>query len=271
MRWRPDARFLQRALMALTFLLLSWALSSLLATLLGWRSNEPALSLAAPPTEDGASGRRALLRWFEQAQEAAPVSPLASLQLIAVIAGHNGVALIGGIEASPVAVQAGKEARPGLRLVEVQADRAIFEQAGVRNELSFPPGATATVGNLLSPAPAAPPAVVPVKPAAKPSPATSVSRGRLASIAQSGNLGAWDKGLAAFPDGGIRITAAAEQPLAQILNLRDGDIIRQINEREIGQLADISLVYHYFSQTQDVDLQILRDGKPVHLQYKIQP
>lgn len=275
MRWRPDARLAAHALTLLTLLLLCWTLSGLLATLLGWRSSEPALSLPAAPTEDSASGRRALLRWFAAPEAAAEAEPLAGLQLVAVIAGRNGVALISGIEAGPVAVQTGQDARPGLRLQQVMADKAIFEQAGVRRELAFPQSIAATAASLLGPAaaalPAAPPKIIDKPDTPPASSQASVSRGRLASIAQSGNLGAWDKGLAPFADGGIRVSTASEQPLAQVLNLRDGDIIRQINDREIRQLADISLIYHYFSQSQDVDLQILRDGKPLLLKFKIQP
>lgn len=270
---RPDARSLAALLSLLALLLLCWTLSGLLATLLAWRSGEPALSLAAAPAEDGASARRALLRWFAPPADAPQANPLTGLQLVAVIAGRNGVALIGGIEAAPVAVQTGKEARPGLRLVEVLADKAVFEQGGVRQELAFAQSLSATAASLLG---AAAPAAAPklqATPSAPPQAqaGTRVSRGRLAAIAQSGNLGSWDKGLAPFADGGIRVTDAREQALAQVLNLRDGDILRKVNERELQQLADISLLYHYFSQSQDVDLQILRDGKPLLLKFKIQP
>lgn len=276
LHWRPSAPALLRLLQLLALLLLAWAISGLMISLLAWRSSEPALSLASISTQDNASGRRALLRWFANEEKPAEIKPLANLQLIAVIAGHNGVALIGGIEASPIAVQVGDEARSGLTLIEVAADRAIFEQGGSRMELAFP--VDAKVDALLNASPPEPGPATPVAKLKTPaqqaplsSQKTSVSRGRLASIARGGNLGEWDKGLSTFADGGVRVTAAKQQPLAQILKLRDGDVIKQVNNRELKQLADVSLLYHYFSQSQDVELLILRNGKPLKLQFKIQP
>lgn len=270
--WRPNARFLTRSATGIALIALGWTSAHLLGTLAGWRSSEPALALTAPVAEDSAAARRMLSRWFATPETGTPeVAPLAGLQLIAVIAGHRGVALIGGIGPSPIAIEVGNDARPGLRLLEVLPDRAVFDQGGTRVELAFPSTANAE-GNLLdnvAPAPSPPPPPEAAPPIAKES--ASVSRGRLTSIAQGGNLGEWDKGLSNFASGGIQITAATEQPLAQVLALQDGDIIRQINNREIKQLADVSLIYHYFSQSQDVNLQILRDGKPLQINFKITP
>lgn len=274
--WRPNARLVTRCATGVALVAVGWASAHLLGTLLGWRSSEPPLALTAPVAEDSAAARRVLSRWFGAPEAGKPAAaPLAGLQLIAVIAGHKGVALISGIESSPIAVETGKDARPGLRLLEVQPDRAVFDQGGMRVELLFPALPT-SVGSLLGGvAPAAQTAPPPPPPSADSVPVAienaSVSRGRLTSIAQGGNLGEWDKGLSNFASGGIQITAAAEQPLARVLALQDGDIIRQVNNREVKQLADVSLVYHYFSQSQDVNLQILRDGKPLQINFKITP
>ncbi len=275
----PDIRLIARCLTGAALLALGWSSAHLLGNLLGWRSSEPALALSAPVAEDSGASRRVLARWFAAPEAGKPaVAPLSGLQLIAVIAGERGVALISGIEAQPVAVQVGHDARPGLRLLEVRGDRAVFDQGGAKVELAFPthPSAALAAGmlpNAMPPAGPTPPEPEHRQPDATPVTLenASVSRGRLTSIAQTGNLGDWDKGLSNFPSGGIQITAAAEQPLAKVLDLKDGDIIRQINNREIKQLADVSLVYHYFSQAQDVNLQILRDGKPVQINFKITP
>lgn len=262
---------------AVALLALGWSAAHLLGSLLGWRSSEPALALPAPVAEDTGGSRRVLSRWFAAPEAGKPVvAPISGLQLIAVIAGARGVALISGIEAQPVAIQVGKEARPGLKLLEVLGDRAVFDQGGARVELPFPTHASAA-GLISGISPAEAPQPVPPAETRQPDAApltlenASVSRGRLTSIAQTGNLGDWDKGLSNFASGGIQITSAAEQPLARVLDLKDGDIIRQVNNREIKQLADVSLVYHYFSQAQDVNLQILRDGKPVQINFKITP
>lgn len=270
--WRPDARLLTRGLSALGLAAVAWSAAQLLATLLSWRADEPALALTAPVAEDGSATRRALARWFVVNTERPATAPLAGLQLIAVIAGKHGVALIGGIEPTPVAVQVGSNARPDLKLVDVRPDRAVFDQNGAKVELAFPTPDAATP--LFGPADAASVAPPPPPPPPPPPAATtsaSVSRGRLTAIAQGGNLGDWDKGLSAFPSGGLQITSAAEQPLARVLELHDGDIIRQVNNRDLNQLADVSLIYHHFSQAQEVKMEILRDGKPMQITFKITP
>ncbi|MBS1209794.1 MAG: hypothetical protein H6R19_2192 [Proteobacteria bacterium] len=272
MAWRPDANRALRALTVLLGLLLCWQLAGLLAQVLGWQGSPPALVLPAIPAPDTGSARNALSRWFSNSDVARPANPTSGLQLIAVVAGRRGVALLKGVEPNPVAIAVGQDVRPGLRLVSVLADRVVFEQAGARSELAFPTTpATALIASASS-APATPVAA-PVAASAPelPSQSVNVSRGQLAGIAQGGNLGDWDKGLANFAGGGIRVASASEQPLAKVLNLRDGDILKRVNNRDLTQLADISLVYHHFSQSQEVHLTILRDGKQQQLNFKIQP
>lgn len=268
-RLRQPALWL-RLLIALLALLLCWLAAGVAARLLGGQGTPPALALPATPAVDPHSGLRALGAWFGEAPsnpEAAP--PPENLRLVAVIAGDNGVALIAGIEANVLAVAAGEEASPGLRLIEVLPDRVIIEQGGVRRELAFParptvsPTPAAASTDLIRPAP---PRVQPI-----PRQTSQLARGQLSSIVQRGNLANWDKGLAPFPEGGIRVTSVAEQPLAQILKLRDGDVVKRVNGREVKALPDISLLYHHFSQSPEVELVVLRDGKQQNLTFKIQP
>lgn len=273
--WRPNLNLALRGVALLAAILLCWQLAGVLAQLINWQSRPPALVLPAPLTTDRGDSRNPLIRWFAHDEAAKATTPTDGLQLIAVIAGTHGVALLGGIEATPVAAQVGQEIRAGLRLAEVHADHVVFEQAGARSELAFPKGNEQT---LISDQGSAPPAVTPVTANSAPvaggsAPAqnATLSRGQLAGVAQGGNLGNWDKGLATFADGGIRVTAASEQPLAKLLNLRDGDILKRINDRDLNQIADVSLIYHHFSQSQDVTLSILRDGKPQQLHFDIQP
>jgi len=271
--WRPAAGVALRILVMLGTLLLCWQLAGVFAQTLSWQTSPPALTLAAEPATDNGAARAALTRWFASAESGVkPAGSTDGLELIAVIAGKDGVALIGGASASgPAAFPVGKEVRPGLRLTEVLRDKVIFEQGGNHPELAFPskpgsapimqPGAPtpATTGN-------APPAA-----ASAPVQNVSISRGDLMGIAQQGNLGDWDKGLANFVSGGVRVTDADKQPLAKVLNLQNGDVIKGINDRDISQLADVSLIYHYFSQSQDVNINILRDGKPQQLHFEIEP
>ncbi|MDP5240926.1 PDZ domain-containing protein [Uliginosibacterium sp. 31-16] len=269
--WRPNANSVLRGLIGLCALLLCWQLAGLLAQILGWQSAHPALALPAPPATDNSAARTALTRWFASAEADKPASSTAGLQLIAVVAGKHGVALLSGVENAPSAHAVGTEVRPGLRLLEVLPDKVIFEQAGARSELAFPAAPANLIASPGLPAPAAKPTLAAAASAPETVVSTGISRGQMAGIAQGGNLGDWDKGLANFASGGIRVTSAQAQPLAKVLNLRDGDIIQRVNGRDLKQLADISLIYHHFSQSPEVTLTILRDGKPQQLNFKIQP
>lgn len=275
-RWRAAPEFALRGVIALVSLILCWQLAGLLTQLGAGSASAPALRQARPSPVDHSSGRAALTHWLASPEAAEAPRSIEGLQLIAVITGPRGVAVIGGIEPNPIALAVGQDARPGLKLVDVQASQVIFEQAGARRELAFPQKAETALIN--APTKATPANAAPGKPRGRPAasaltpPSTRrIARGQLAGLAQSGNLGDWDKGLSLFPNGGIRIDNADKQALSKPLNLRSGDIIQQVNGQPLAQLGDISLIYHHFSQSPEVTLNILRDGKPQQLHYTIQP
>lgn len=209
----------------------------------------------------------ALRNWFEVAS--APdqaAKPVDGLSLIAVIAGPRGVALLGGVEASAVAVKAGSEFRPGSKLVQVFPDRVVIEQGGQRRELALPVSASAPAASITT---SATPQIVP---AASPAlPPTVLSRGQFSSVIQGGNLGKWSEGLASARDGGITVEDADSQALGKFLKLQDGDVMKKINDRPLAQLADISLVYNAFSQRESVELTIVRNNTTQTLRYQIKP
>lgn len=273
--WSSRSGQVLQGLIGLAALILCWQLAGLLAQIVGWQSASPVMVRAATPLGDTGNGRAALTRWFVSTETAKPTSPVDGLQLIAVISGKHGVALISGASPKPSAYEIGKEIRPGLSLAEVRPDRVVLDQAGSQVELQFPTNPNPPPSVISQGVP--PPPVTPVsQPAAAPLTPTqviddSVSRGQLMSTAQRGNLADWDKGLATFNEGGIRITSADKQPLAQALNLHDGDIIKRVNDRDLTQIADVSLIYNNFSQSQEVNLIILRDGKPQQIHYEIEP
>ena len=102
-------------------------------------------------------------------------------------------------------------------------------------------------------------------------PPIKITRGQMTSIIQGENLSAWDKGLSSVPDGGVRVENAATQPLAKILQLKNGDILKSINLRKLEQLSDISLILHYFGQQSSVDLVLVRNGTTFTQHYEIKP
>ncbi|HSC80341.1 MAG TPA: hypothetical protein VLC08_08305, partial [Chitinolyticbacter sp.] len=102
-------------------------------------------------------------------------------------------------------------------------------------------------------------------------PKLTVTRGVMADAMQGLNIADWNKGLAAVQGGGIRITDASTQPFASLLQLQNGDVLKQANGRMLADVSDMSLVYSQFSQLSQVSLQVLRNGSLVNLQYQIQP
>jgi len=226
---------------------------------------------AAPSTPRTTS--QGLQDWFTPATVASEVVP-SDLTLLAVVSGQHGVALLRWGSASSVAARVGDEFRPGSRLVAVSASGIAIEQGGVRSNVMLARNASGSAAIQVVTAPsAALPAPVPPPAAAPPPPksATVLSRGQLSGGLQGGNLAGWDKGIASYRDGGIVVDNVSQQPMMQALQLRNGDVLKGLNGREIKQLADISLLYNQISQQAALELSVLRDGSLQTLTYKIQP
>jgi len=213
-----------------------------------------------------------LQSWFESVSlnESGPVA--GDLTLLAVVSGQRGVALLRWGQASSVAVRVGDEFRPGSQLVAVTASGIVVEQGGERGTVPLPR------------TPASGVSILPARPVALSSPqisspaaqvsatsAVDLSRGQLSGGIQRGNLAGWDKGITSYRDGGIAIDDASQQALMQALQLRNGDVLKGINGKDIKQLADISLLYNQLSQQSAIDLSVLRDGTLQTLHYKIKP
>jgi len=198
------------------------------------------------------------------------------ISLLAVVSGAKGLAVLRVANASSVAVRVGEDVRPGTRLVAVDASGIVIERAAQRSRLLLPQavlrGASIVPhverdAQAISTHDSEQPAGTP----AREGETITLSRGQLSGMLEGTNLVGWDKGLASYRDGGIAVEAAAEQVLAKVLFLRDGDVIQSANGKAVRELADISLVYNQLSQQPSVELSVLRDGSLQTLHYKIQP
>lgn len=256
-------RFVPPGLEALLILLLLWQLAGLF-----WQVAVPGAkhgSLAMPTAVP--AGRslspQALQDWFAPARTTGAAEPVSDLQLLAVVSGMRGVAVLGAGQASTVAVRVGEEIRPGSRLLGVSASSVEIEQNGQRIQLALKSQGASQPAAL----------VVAVQPAPQPAAAQnfSLTRGQLTRIISGTNLADWSTGLSTYRDGGIMLENLARQPLMQALQLRPGDVMKQVNSRPIRQLSDISLLHNQLSQQTSVELAILRDGSLQTLHYKIQP
>ncbi len=244
--------------------LLIWQFSGLFWTVFSPSTGGVGLALPRPSGEGKQQSSEAFLRWY--GADASPVVQAASsYSLMAVIAGERGAALLKASDGSSVAVRVGEEIRPGTRLVAVEPTGVRIEQGGLRQEISFP---QTDSQSLFSPAEKSGAGRSGSARALKP---VRITRGQMIAAMQGGNISGWDKGLSSPPEGGIRIDKASSQPFAKLLLLKDGDLLKRINQRPLGRLADISLISFYFGQHASVDIDLVRDGSLVTQHYDIQP
>lgn len=248
---------------ALLIVLLLWQLAGLFWQVLTPGVGHGNLSMPAPVPAAPAHTLQGLQDWFAPpARETAEA--VTDLQLLAVVTGRQGVAVLRAAQASSMAVRVGETIHPGSRLVAVTASGVEIERNGQRTRLSLP-GQEASATTLVTVVPAA----SAVRSAARAG--STLTRGQLSGLLRSGNLADWGQGLSSYRDGGILIEDPARQPLLQALALRAGDVLRAVNGKAVRELSDISLLYNQLSQQSSVELSVLRDGSLQTLPYKIQP
>jgi len=239
----------------LLFVLICWQFAGLFWVLLAPATPNVKLVMPQQSPANNRVSAEAFLRWYgsdtvaEKAQD---------YSLIAVIAGANGAAVLKSGDQGSMAIRVGEEIAPGARLIAVEPEQITVERSGVRQVIKLPQKASqALFAN--------------VAPAQKTLPLIKMARGQMAGILQGGNLATWDKGLSSVADGGIRVDDAMAQPLAKMLRLKNGDILKSINGRRLDQVADSSLFFHFFGQQSAVDVVVVRDGATLTQHYDIQP
>jgi general secretion pathway protein C len=246
----------------LLLLVLCWQFAGLFWLLFAPSTQDLKLVMPRQGPDRTSVSTDAFLRWYGGGSAADSTQ---DYSLVAVIAGRNGAAVLRRSDGSSVAIAVGDEISAangarigsGTRLLAVEPDQVTIERSGVRQLLKLP--------RKTSPALFADAAARPTLPTIR------MTRGQMAGIFQGGNLGSWDKGLSSAPEGGIRVDNAAAQPLARMLQFKNGDIIKSINGRRLDQLADSSLLFHFFGQQAAVDVVVVRDGASLTQHYDIQP
>lgn len=240
----------------LLLIVLCWQLAGLFWVLFAPATQDVKLLMPRAGPERSRVSAEAFLRWYGST---AAVGLPEEYSLVAVIAGRDGAAVLRKGDGSSMALRVGAEISPGTRLVAVEPNQIILERNGVRQAIVLPQKSSQALVAELAQKPTT--ALPPIR----------ITRGQMAGIVQGGNLSAWDKGLSSAPDGGIRVDNAAAQPLAAMLQLRNGDILKSINGRRLDQLADSSLLFHFFGQQSAVDVVVVRNGATLTLHYDIQP
>ncbi len=259
-------------LLSLMRLLPEWGRRVLLV-MLCWQCAGLFWSVAAPSTGNvdlvmpassrglAAASKESLLGWYGSSESKVSADTGGDYQLIAVIAGRSGAAIFRDGSGKHLAVRAGEDIVPGIRLLSVAPDQAIIERGGARKTLALVQNAKVLDIQVSAP-----------KNSASSAPATlRLTRGQMLAMMQGDNIARWDQGFAALPEGGIRVDNADSHPLSRMLKLKNGDILKSVNRQKLDNLADISLLLHSIGQHSVLELSLVRNGTSLTQRYDIKP
>lgn len=286
----PNSPWFYRCLNAILLLLVAWLAAGLVWQMLAPRATPPvaapAQAAARPVTQD-MSPLNAL---FNPAGGGELQASSLSIKLRGVIASATPAAAVFERAGQPsLAVRSGEEIEPGVVLLEVAADYVVVDNHGRRERLELDAKAAAAgvlpAADVPPPAPspmivpAGPPSMPPLQPTGRmpmsPAPGRggderSLSRQTLVAGMQGLNVADWARGLIDAPGGGIAVESSASQPLAGPLGLQSGDILKSVNGAPLARKGDISALYGAFSSARTVQIEILRNGTPMSLRYRIE-
>lgn len=247
------------------------------ASALGWLvlAPRPLPPLAAPP-EPGVAAMPSdpgpLARLFNAAAGGPEQPSSLNLKLKGVIAARGdwpAVAVLMVAGGKENAFKAGDEVEAGARLAEVNGDHVIIDNRGRRERVEL----DSKPAPVLTAIPSAPGAMAPptMAPPGAGGDERALSRRVLAAGLQGLNISDWSRGIADAPSGGIAIDNVGAQPLAPMLGLQNGDVLKVVNGAPLAKTSDISSVYAAFSRDSQVTLVVARNGTPSTLRYRIQP
>ncbi len=248
------------------------------------------LSVAAPV----AAPARSLASWHlfgetpsagggSAAQAGAPVS-LILRGTLADADPRAGVAIVAQAGADERALRVGEEAEPGLRLLRVYVDRAVFARSGVEHVLQLPRELPRTAPMPREPAAGSPAATDPRLLRALPLPATAAN---VAARPTSATPAALREAAAAarrdpssilqrlkvepvFADGrfgGLRVDArsSADGELLRAAGLQPGDVITQVDGSAIDSISSGQQVLARLGSANSVRVTVERNGRPLEL------
>lgn len=158
-----------------------------------------------------------------------------------------------------LAVRAGDEVQPGLKLQSVHSQYIVVNRDGALQRINLEQkpsqgqlGATrigiSSVGYN----------------------AYRVSRSDLTAALQAQNASINLGKLSTAPGGGLQVTEASSGSMAEKLGLQAGDVLRQINGQYVSSTADLSRMYQQLQQVSQIQLELVRSGKPIQLRYTVQ-
>lgn len=205
-----------------------------------------------------------------ESKPGSPVNvPLSSLNLVlagVVVAGENSVALISvsGQEETPFGL--GEEVTHGALLNAVYPDRVILQRGGVLESLILEDFTKSLSGSVYAP----------------PSPAAhrmeirslgnnnfSLPRNMVAEQLKNPDF-LRDAHIVANKGGGFRVRRIKKGSLYTKLGLKRGDVIKSVNGVELNSVQDAMNQYQQLGNLSQVQIEVVRTGKPVMLQFHLQ-
>ncbi|HEY9103648.1 type II secretion system protein N [Chitinimonas sp.] len=287
----PNSPWFYRCLNAVLLLVVAWLSAGLIWQVFAPRAKPPVAAPAQAAVRSVTQDMSPLNALFGPPSGGDLQASSLSLKLRGVIASETPAAAVFERAGQPsLAVRTGEEIEAGVVLLEVAADHVVVDNHGRRERLEL--DAKAAAQGVLPAADAPPPApspmIVPAGPVSLPPPVApsgrmsmappggrggderSLSRQALVAGMQGLNVADWARGLSDAPAGGIMVESAASQPLAGPLGLQSGDILKSVNGAALARKGDISALYGAFSSASAIQIEILRNGTPMSLRYRIE-
>jgi general secretion pathway protein C len=185
-------------------------------------------------------------------------------------------------EGKDQSVRVGGEVMPGVELVAVHARYAVIRRQGRLERVELDEKASAggpiaaavrQSGSRTAVAPAAAPPANQFRLNVQPAGANTaaLSRSELTSalqdVQQLSNLGR----VGTNPGGGILVEDVPPGSLAEKLGLHQGDVLKQVNGQSVNSNEDLTRLYQESGQAGQIKLQGTRGGRPLVLNFTIQP
>lgn len=156
------------------------------------------------------------------------------------------------------------------KLVEVQADYIVVENAGVREKIALDRIGTKNTVDANKSGPSGPaPTSFRLDVANTGANAYTLSRQELNTVLQDPRQLNFLGRIGPAPTGGVRVEDAPAGSLAHKLGLQVGDIIVGINGQPVGSQGDLVRVYGQFDSLGAIRADIRRNGTPVSVSYTI--
>jgi len=161
-----------------------------------------------------------------------------------------------------LAVRAGDEVQPGLTLQAVHSQYIVVSREGALQRINLEQkGLSQSPGQI---------GATRLGINAVGYNAYSISRSDLTAALQAQNNTTNLGKLSNAPGGGLQVMEASSGSIAEKLGLQAGDVLRQINGQYVSSSADLSRIYQQLQQVSQIQLELVRSGKPIQLRYSVQ-